>query len=286
MPVYSPKILKNKKAFVFVALTRYDKEIEITLNQFGYREWEDYWYPYKEIHIDGTSDYQDKYGNYVVTQNKTPIDIIVRNGGVVKIEDENLNSTLCIRSYDQAIVEIGKGSKFEDSCKIIALTGNIKIGTKCKFQYRCGLRTTCEGQIYVGNMCTFGRNSFCVSSLSAKIILEEDCMISYDVNLRAGNSHNIIDLDTLENLDNNPCRDIKIGKHVWIGMKACLINGVEIGSGSVVGANSFLAKKVFCNNVLVAGNPSRILRNHIAWIRNSDYIYTDYNSYTEAIFDK
>ena len=69
-------------------------------------------------------------------------------------------------------------------------------------------------------------------------------------------------------------------------MKACLINGVEIGSGSVVGANSFLAKKVFCNNVLVAGNPSRILRNHIAWIRNSDYIYTDYNSYTEAIFDK
>lgn len=285
MPVYSPEILKNKKAFVFVALTRYDKEIEIILNQFSYREWEDYWYPYKEIHVDGTSDYKDKYGNYVVTQNKTPVDIIVRNGGVVKIEDQNLNPTLCIRSYDQAIVEIGEGSKFEDNCKIIALTGNIKIGTKCQFQYRCILRITCNGNVYVGNMCTFGRNSSCIASLNAEITIEEDCMISYEVQLRAGNSHNIIDLDTHENLDNNACRDIKLRKHVWIGMKACLINGVEIGAGSVVGANSFLAKKNFRNNVLIAGNPSRILRNHVAWIRDADTIYPDYSSFTEAIFD-
>ena len=51
-------------------------------------------------------------------------------------------------------------------------------------------------------------------------------------------------------------------------------------------ANTVLAKKVFPNNTLIAGNPARILRNHVAWIRNSDDIYTDYGSYTEAIFDE
>lgn len=286
VPVYTFDIFKGKKAFVFVALTRYDREIEIILSKYGYEEWKDYWYPCKEIHLDGTLNYQDKYGNRIITNNKTPIDVVVKNGGVVKIESEKLNSTLCIRSYDKSYVEIGIGNKFEDNCKIIALTGIIKIGVKNAFQYRCGFRTICKGQIYIGNMCTMGRNSDCVSSLNTKIVVEDDCMISYEVNLRAGNSHNIIDLDTFENLDNNSYRDIKIGKHVWLGMRSLLINGVEIGSGSVIGANSFIAKKVFPNNTLIAGNPARILRNHVAWIRNSDDIYTDYGSYTEAIFDE
>ena len=286
IPVYSFETLSEGNCFVFVALNRYDKQIERTLYEYGYEEWKDYWYPYKDIHLDGTRNYQDKYGNLVVTKNSTPIDVVVRNGGVVKIETEKLNSSLVIRSYDMSCIEIGRGNRFDGDCSITASNGTIRIGEKNVFNYRCGFRTTCKGEINIGNMCTIGRESSLVSSLNAKIVVEDDCMMSYAVELRAGNSHNIIDLDTLENLDNNKHRDVILGQHIWVGMRSVLLNGVDIGSGSMVGANSMVVKKKYPNNVLIAGNPARILRNYIAWIRDSDDVYLDYDCYSEAVFDE
>jgi acetyltransferase-like isoleucine patch superfamily enzyme len=52
---------------------------------------------------------------------------------------------------------------------------------------------------------------------------------------------------------------VKIGDDVWVGMKASIMMGVEIGSGTVIGAHS-LVNKTIDPGVIVAGAPARVLR--------------------------
>jgi acetyltransferase-like isoleucine patch superfamily enzyme len=56
-----------------------------------------------------------------------------------------------------------------------------------------------------------------------------------------------------------PARPIRIGTNVWIGFDACILPGVNIGEGSVVGARSVVDQDVPPYTV-VAGNPARVIR--------------------------
>ncbi len=56
-----------------------------------------------------------------------------------------------------------------------------------------------------------------------------------------------------------PARPIRVGRNVWIGFDACVLPGVTIGEGSVVGARSVVVEDVPPYSV-VAGNPARVLR--------------------------
>ena len=54
----------------------------------------------------------------------------------------------------------------------------------------------------------------------------------------------------------------RIGKNCFIGGRAIILPGVEIGDGCVVGAGSVVTKSV-PPNCIVAGNPARIIRPDI-----------------------
>ena len=50
--------------------------------------------------------------------------------------------------------------------------------------------------------------------------------------------------------------DVVIGNDVWIGLDALIMNGVKIGDGSIIGANSVITKDVKPYE-FVAGNPAK-----------------------------
>ena len=54
-------------------------------------------------------------------------------------------------------------------------------------------------------------------------------------------------------------RPVRVGRNVWIGFDACVLPGVTIGEGSVVGARSVVVEDV-PPYVVVAGNPARVVR--------------------------
>ena len=54
-------------------------------------------------------------------------------------------------------------------------------------------------------------------------------------------------------------RPVRIGNNVWLGFESCVLPGVTIGDGSVVGARAVVAEDVPANCV-VAGNPARVVR--------------------------
>ena len=55
-------------------------------------------------------------------------------------------------------------------------------------------------------------------------------------------------------------KPIKIGNNVWIGADCTILPGITIGDNSIIGAGSVFTKDV-PYNVVVAGNPARIIKN-------------------------
>lgn len=51
-----------------------------------------------------------------------------------------------------------------------------------------------------------------------------------------------------------------VGKNVWIGDKATILSGVNVGQGSIVAANAVVTKDVPPYS-LVAGNPAKIVKH-------------------------
>jgi len=52
---------------------------------------------------------------------------------------------------------------------------------------------------------------------------------------------------------------IRIGNNCWIGANAVILPGVTLGNNVIVGAGAVVTKS-FPNNVILVGNPARILR--------------------------
>ena len=56
---------------------------------------------------------------------------------------------------------------------------------------------------------------------------------------------------------------VKIGNHCWIGTNAIILPGVEIsGEFVVIGAGAVVTKSITESNVLVAGNPAKIVKHY------------------------
>ena len=56
-----------------------------------------------------------------------------------------------------------------------------------------------------------------------------------------------------------PAQPVRLERNVWVGFDACILPGVTIGEGSVVGAKSVVTRNVPPFTV-VAGNPARVIR--------------------------
>lgn len=56
-------------------------------------------------------------------------------------------------------------------------------------------------------------------------------------------------------------KPISIGNNVWIGDNVCILKGVNIGDGCIIGANSVVNRDV-ANNCIIAGAPAKIIKRY------------------------
>lgn len=102
-----------------------------------------------------------------------------------------------------------------------------------------GAQIRCMDHITIGNQCAIARNV---------IIMDFD-------------AHKIYYSDGRSNKLTAP---VWIGNHVWIGVGATILKGVTIGDNAIVGAGAVVTKDV-PPNVIVAGNPARVIKENIEW---------------------
>lgn len=92
-------------------------------------------------------------------------------------------------------------------------------------------------------------------------------MFSTNITVRCGESpHLLFDKVTGEFLDKSD--GVVIGNHVWIGENAYITKAAILADECVVGACAVVSRQFLRTNVAVAGNPARVVRENVQWIRN------------------
>lgn len=92
-----------------------------------------------------------------------------------------------------------------------------------------------------------------------EVIIGDNVMISPEVMILTGN-HDFSDKNKLLIEQKIITKPVKIGNDVWIGARALILPGVEVGERSIIAAGSIVTKDI-PSNVIVGGNPARIIKN-------------------------
>lgn len=152
--------------------------------------------------------------------------------------------------------------------KSIAGCKNITMGRYCRFDLEGNKKT-----LFIGKNCEMGDMTHIVAhnhvEIGDDVLIASKCFIS-------DTSHGVysgeVQSSPLQppNERNLKKTYVNIGNHVWIGENACILAGVTIGTGSIIGANAVVNKDVpECS--IAAGCPAKIVKQWNAdnekWIR-------------------
>ncbi len=145
-------------------------------------------------------------------------------------------------------------------------SGNVvNIGNDCKLSgvsvyMNSGKNKLIIGQNTIVNASKRQRTLFNPCN-GAEIIIGERCLFSNNIEVHTTDYHKIVSAGQRVNLPNN----VKIGNHCWVGLQCLILKGTILADDVVVGAKSLINKKIEESNVIIAGNPVRIVKKDISW---------------------
>lgn len=143
---------------------------------------------------------------------------------------------------------------------------NIIIDKECKFTRGSSIwMEDNHCMLKIGQRSSFEIVHLAVTEPYSKIEIGEDCMFAYDIDVRTGDSHSIICSKTSQRT--NWAQNIKIGNHVWVAAHCIILKGANIADNSVVATGSVVTKPISEENVIIAGNPARVVKRDINWAR-------------------
>lgn len=119
-----------------------------------------------------------------------------------------------------------------------------------------------DTKIIVKSNTGFNKNRLVVAGIGNEINIGSDCIFAEHSEIWASDTHSILDIETNKRINRD--KPIKIADKVWIGNRAMIMKGVNIGSNSVIAAGSIVTKDVQANS-LEGGIPSKCLKNNIKW---------------------
>ena len=113
-----------------------------------------------------------------------------------------------------------------------------------------------SAEIRIGHDNAFSNNVSVVAN--QKVELGDHCQIGDLVAIYDSDFHEIDPATRTRSAGES--QPVRIGSNVWLGSRAMVLKGVEIGDNSVIGAMSLVTKSIPAN-CLAAGVPARVIRN-------------------------
>jgi acetyltransferase-like isoleucine patch superfamily enzyme len=134
----------------------------------------------------------------------------------------------------------------------VRLSGKSDIGFGNRFADEPVLRIG-DGT-FIGHGCSF--------STARSITLGQHCLIAGGVSIYDYDGHSYQAEERRLHLPfpAENCAPVVVGDDVWVGAKAVILKGVNIGNGAIVAAGSVVTKDVPAGAV-VAGNPARVIKS-------------------------
>jgi acetyltransferase-like isoleucine patch superfamily enzyme len=142
--------------------------------------------------------------------------------------------------------------------------GRIELGEGCSFRtFRATivLATGTEGSIKLGDQVWIndGTNFYAMTSIE----VGPHTLIGDQVTIYDASCHHV-------SPDRPPVvLPVKIGRNVWIGSRAIILPGVEIGDHAVIGAGAIVTQSVAARSIAV-GNPAKVIKTFDCpddWVR-------------------
>jgi len=142
-----------------------------------------------------------------------------------------------------------------DGAVTVLGTGNVKIGEKSRIGDLAELTTNHDGVIRIGREVRLNRGAtICAYT---EVSIGDYSMVGEFVSIRDAN-HGIRKGELVRSQPHD-AKPIRIGSDVWVGRGACILPGVTIGDGAIIGANSIVTKDV-PPDCIAAGIPAKIIR--------------------------
>lgn len=184
----------------------------------------------------------------------------------------------------KGILFIGKRVKIKNKKKI-AFNGSATIEDGCFIQ------ALSKGGITVGNNFSLGRNSIieCTGvirelgeeliigdnvgiaanafiAMRGKVEIGSNTIFGPNVSIHAEN-HNFSNIDKPIKLQGATRKGVKIGEDCWIGSKVVILDGVTIGSHSIIAAGAIVTKDIpeYC---IAGGIPAKVIKMRKEEIKN------------------
>lgn len=134
-----------------------------------------------------------------------------------------------------------------------------KLLGKCSKNIRIKTPFHCDYgyQIFIGE--NFFANYDCIFLDAGPIEIGDNCMIGPKTCIYAI-SHPTNPNERQKSVD-IPMK-VSIGNNVWIGGNVVILPGISLGNNVVVGAGSVVTKS-FPDNVIIAGNPAKVIKKHM-----------------------
>lgn len=116
-----------------------------------------------------------------------------------------------------------------------------------------------------------GGSQFLLYNSGNILEIGSNCMFSNAITVRCGDSpHLLFDRETGDYLDIS--EGVFIGDHVWVGERAYITKNVSVARESVVAACSVVSKRFPEEHVVLGGNPAKVVRRNVQWIRNHSHL--------------
>ena len=137
-------------------------------------------------------------------------------------------------------------------------------GHHCRFDL-LGEEDDNSKKLVIGKNCKLGDNVHIVAS--EKVIIGDNCLMASKIFI-SDTSHGDYSNTTIDSSPDVPpderplyMKPISIGNNVWIGENVCILLGVSIGDGCVIGANAVVNKDV-PENCIAVGSPARVIKRY------------------------
>lgn len=158
------------------------------------------------------------------------------------------NASFIIGSNNSQII-INKSPKFMWFIKMI--NGEYQF-----FELGEGSDTSWYGQVHI------------LDGNGSGVKIGKDCMFAGDIIIFASDGHAVFNTKN-QKVINIPKSKVEIGNHCWVGQGAKFTKGAQIPENCIIAGSAVVTKKFEKTNVIIGGNPAKILKEDVDWDRRS-----------------